>query len=129
MLAGSKKNGISHYGYKNASALTPLTASSADAPLTAANIHESQLLTQVIDPKKREDLVWADSGYAGAGHEDLLEMAGFESRIHEKGSRCLPLGEEAKDRNKVRSSVRARVEHVFAAITTGMLSKMTRRIG
>ena len=28
-----KKNGISHYGYKNVSALTPLTASSADTPL------------------------------------------------------------------------------------------------
>jgi transposase, IS5 family len=46
------------------------------------------------------NFVWADSGYAGAQFEDLLDMAGFESRIHEKGSRCHPLSEEAQERNK-----------------------------
>jgi IS5 family transposase len=39
------------------------------------------------------------------------------------------LSEEALERNKVRSSVRARVEHVFGAITTWMRGKLTRRIG
>lgn len=87
------------------------------------------MLPQVLDPENRDDFVWADSGYAGARYEDLLEMAGFESRIHEKGSRSHPLSKEAKDRNKVRSAVRARVEHVFGAITTSMRGKLTRRIG
>ncbi|WP_396275110.1 transposase [Hyphomonas sp.] len=53
----------------------------------------------------------------------------FQSRCHEQGSRCHPLREEAKERNKVRSSVRARVEQVFGAITTSMRGKLTRRIG
>jgi IS5 family transposase len=87
------------------------------------------MIPQVLDLESRDDFVWADSGYAGARCADLLEMAGFQSRIHEKGSRCHPLSEEAKDRNKVRSGVRARVEHVFGAITTSMHGKLTRRIG
>jgi IS5 family transposase len=87
------------------------------------------MIPQVLDPENRDDFVWADSGYAGARYEDLLEAAGFESRIHEKGSRCHTLSEEAKERNKVRSTVRARVEHVFGAITTGMRGKLARRIG
>lgn len=87
------------------------------------------MISQVLDPENRDHFVWADSGYAGARYEDLLDMAGFESRIHEKGSRCHPLSKEAKERNKVRSTVRARVEHVFAAITTSMRGKLTRRIG
>ena len=40
------------------------------------------------------------------------------------GRRC-----KAKERNKVRSNARARVEHVFGAITTCMRGKLTRRIG
>ncbi|MEO1211833.1 MAG: hypothetical protein AAFX78_20400 [Cyanobacteria bacterium J06638_20] len=40
-------------------------------------------------------------GYAGTRYEDLLEAAGYASRIHEKGSSCHPLSEEAKERNKV----------------------------
>ena len=53
------------------------------------------MLTQVLDPKNRDDFAWADSGYAGARYEDLLKVAGFESRIHEKGTRCHPLSEDS----------------------------------
>jgi len=98
-----------------------------DTPAEASG--DSQMLPQVLDPENRDDFVWADSGYAGSRFDDLLEAAGFESRIHEKGSRCHPLSEEALERNKVRSSVRARVEHVFGVITTCMRGKLTRRIG
>ncbi len=124
-----KKNGISHYGYKNSICIDATHGFIRRYVITPANIHDSQMLTQVLDPENRDDFVWADSGYAGAQFEDLLGMAGFESRIHEKGSRCHPLSEEALERNKVRSSVRARVEHVFGAITTCMRGKLTRRIG
>ncbi|WP_259724236.1 transposase [Synechococcus sp. CS-1332] len=87
------------------------------------------MIPQVLDPENRDDFAWADSGHAGARYEYLLEVAGFESRSHEKGSRCHPLSEEAKERNKARSGVWSRVEHVFGAITTGMRGKLTRRKG
>ena len=53
----------------------------------------------------------------------------FESRIHEKGARSHPLSEQAQERNKVRSEVRAGDEHAFGLITTCMRGKLTRRIG
>ena len=124
-----KKNGISHYGYKNSICIDVEHGFIRRYAITPANIHDSQMLPQVLDPENRDDFVWADSGYAGTRYEDLLELAGFESRIHGKDSRCHPLSEEAKERNKIRSSMRAMVEHVFGAITTGMRGKLTRRIG
>jgi len=55
--------------------------------------------------------------YAGECFEDLLSHGGFKSRIHEKGSRNRPLSEAAKERNSVRSSIRACVENVFGCMT------------
>ncbi|WP_158218634.1 transposase [Synechococcus sp. 1G10] len=42
--------------------------------ITPNNIHDSQMLPQVLDPEGRDDYVWADSGYAGARFEDLLDL-------------------------------------------------------
>lgn len=124
-----KKSGIRHYGYKNSIFTDVEYGLFRRYAITPAYIHDSQMVPQLLDPENRNDFVWADSGYAGARSEDLLEAAGFESRIHEKGSRCHPLSEEIKERNKVRSTVRLRADHVFGAITTGMSGKLTRRIG
>jgi IS5 family transposase len=124
-----KKNGISHYGYKNSICIDDTHGFIRRFAITPANIHDSQMLPQVLDPENSDDFVWADSGYAGARFEDLLDLAGFESRIHEKGTRSHPLSEQAQERNKVRSKVRAKVEHVFGSITTCMRGKLTRRIG
>jgi len=59
----------------------------------------------------------------------LLRLGGFESCIHEKGSRNHPLSDEAKERNSVKSAIRAFVEHVFGFMTTSMGGKLTRKIG
>jgi len=124
-----KKNGTSHYGYKNSICIDVTHGFIRRYAFTPANIHDSQMLTHVLDPENSEDLVWADSGYAGVKFEELLELAGYESCIHEKGTRNHPLSEEAKERNKLRSKVRARVEHVFGGLTTCMRGKLTRLIG
>lgn len=124
-----KRNGTSHYGYKNSICIDPTHGYIRRYAVTPANIHDSQMLARVLDPEYSDDFVWADSGYAGMKFEELLELAGFESCIHEKGTKNHPLREEAKERNKLRSKVRARVKHVFAGFTTCMRGKMTRRIG
>ena len=124
-----KKNGVNHYGYKNSICIDVAHGFIRRYAVTPANIHDSQMLTCVLDPENRDDFVWADSGYAGEKFEELLELAGYESRIHEKGTRNHPLSEEAVERNRKRSKVRARVEHVFGLMTVCMGGKMTRRIG
>ena len=124
-----KKNGMSHYGYKISISIDATHGFIRRFAITPANIHDSQILPQVLNPENRDGFVWADSGYAGARFEDLLDLAGYESNIHEKGARSHPLSEQAQERNKVRSKVRARVEHVFGLITTCMRGKLTRSIG
>jgi IS5 family transposase len=70
--------------------------------ISAANIHDSKVLPRVLDPEKRFDFVGADYGDADVWFSDLLEVAGFEKRVAEKGTSCHPLSEEAMQRNKVR---------------------------
>ena len=57
-----------------------------------------------------------------------MSLGGFESLIHEKGARNLPLGDAAKELNRIKSAIRACVEHVFGSMTMSMGGKMTRKI-
>jgi transposase, IS5 family len=77
----------------------------------------------------RKPYVWADSAYSGECFEELLSLGGFESLIHEKGARNHPLSDAAKELNRVKSAIRACVEHVFGAMTMSMGGKLTRKIG
>ena len=82
-----------------------------------------------LDPENQDDYVWADSAYSGERFKDLLSIAGFKNRIHEKGTRNHPLSADATERNSIRSQIRARVEHVFGCLTTLMGGRFTRKIG
>jgi len=87
------------------------------------------MLPMLLDPENQDDYVWADSTYSGERFKDLLSLAGFENRIHEKGSRKHPLSAAATESNTIRSPIRARVEHVFGCFATSMGGKFTRKIG
>ena len=66
-----KKNDINHYGYKNSICFDAEHGFIRCFVVTPANIHD--------------DYVWADSAYSGEIFKNLLSLAGFENRIHEKG--------------------------------------------
>jgi IS5 family transposase len=61
--------------------------------------------------------VWADSAYRSEAIEYSLEGEGYRSHVHNKGKRNKPLIETAKQSNTKKSSVPARVKHVFGSIT------------
>jgi hypothetical protein len=48
---------------------------------------DSQMLPRLLDLENEHDYAWADSAYSGECFEDLLNLGGFESLIHEKGAR------------------------------------------
>ena len=73
------------------------------------------MLPMLLDPETTNDYVWADSAHAGECFENLLNHDSFENCIHKKGSRNHPLSDTAKERNRIKSAVRAYVEHVLAA--------------
>ena len=54
---------------------------------------------------------WLDAGYAGM--EDVVRAKHMTPIICEKGTRGHPLTDEQKERNRQKSKVRSRVEHVF----------------
>ena len=87
------------------------------------------MLPRLLDPENEHDDVWADSAYSGECFEDVLSLGGFESLIHEKGAGNNQLREASKEPNRVKSAIRACVEHVFGCMTMSMGGKMTRRIG
>jgi transposase, IS5 family len=89
----------------------------------------AKMLPRLLDPENEHDYVWADSAYSGECFEELLSLGGFESLIHEKGARNHPLSDAAKELNRVKSAIRACVEHVFGAMTMSMGGKLTRKIG
>ena len=93
-----KKNDINHYGFKNSICIDAEHGFIRRFLVTPANI--------------KDDYVWADSAYSGERFKDLLSLAGFENRIHEKGSRNHPLSAAAIERDSIKSQTRARVEHV-----------------
>lgn len=115
----TKKNDEKHYGYKNhvnADAANKLVQSYA---VSDAAVHDSQvfevLLDQTTDAQGEKRPLYADSAYRSKEREQTLAADGFDSHIHEKGSRGHPLTEVQKASNRIQSKTRARVEHVFGA--------------
>jgi len=84
------------------------------AAVTAANVHDSQVLSDLLHGE--ETRVWGDSAYTGQG-EVLAEHAPqAQDFTHAKGRRNAPLTEEDQRKNRTKSTVRAKVEHVFRVL-------------
>jgi IS5 family transposase len=81
---------------------------------TAANVHDSQLLEDLLHGD--ETRVWGDSAYSGQTEAIRRAAPCAQDFTHEKGRRNFPLDDAAKGRNRTKSKVRAKVEHIFAVI-------------
>lgn len=125
----TKKNEENHFGYKNHINADVKYKFIRKYSVTAASVHDSQMFSAVLDGSNTGDGIWADSAYHSQIREEVLELMGMESKIHEKGSRNHPLSEVQKVRNKERSQIRVRVEHVFGTFVTSMGGKLERVIG
>lgn len=125
----TKKHGRSHFGYKNHVCIDRRHKLVRRYGVTSASVHDSQKLDDLLDPANTASTVWADSAYRSQETEEKLAARGFKSRIHRRGSRGKPLTSRQEAANKKRSSMRARVEHVFGSQHTSMGGKLVRTIG
>ena len=107
----TKKNNETHYGYKNHAKVDAKSKLIDKATTTPANVHDSQVFTELID--KSDRAVLADSAYYSAAHEDYLLDCDAEDFLMRKGKRNSPLSEAEQKTNKGISRIRVRVEHVF----------------
>lgn len=115
------KNGENYFGYKNHIKADNKTKLITGYKATTANIHDSELMDKLLD--KKEDggqSVHADSAYRSDAIEKVCLRKNIKSCIHEKGYRNKPLTRHQQQRNKKKSKIRARVEHIFGFMTNTM---------
>lgn len=125
----TRKNGKSFFGYKNHIDVDAEHKLIRTFEVTPANVHDSQVLDNLIDPDNEDPGVWADSAYRSEETETVLKEAGYESHICEKGQAGKPLSAEQEANNRQRSKIRSRVEHVFGFQQNSMGGKLIRTIG
>lgn len=125
----TRKHGRSHYGYKNHGSVDRRHKLVRRWRVTDASVHDSRVLDEVLDMDNTASDVWADSAYRSAETEARLRARGLRSRIHRRGRRNRPLTERERRGNRTRSTVRARVEHVFGAQSNDMGGVLVRSIG
>ena len=118
----TKKLNQSYFGYKNHVKVDSASKLIADFCVTTANVHDSQVVDFLVDHS--DDSVWADSAYIGISFPE-----GVIPFICERATRNHPLTPEQKSRNKVVSTTRSRVEHVFGQIKMQMGGTFCRTIG
>lgn len=81
---------------------------------TAANIHDSQLLGDLLHG--HETRVWGDSAYAGQGEAIREHAPDAKDFTQHKASRHRVLSAQEKARNRTKSKVRAKAEHPFLVL-------------
>jgi len=108
------KNKEKHYGYKNHIKIDKKSKVITKYRASSAEVHDSQELKNLIDEEK-DKKIYGDSAYTGEEVQSCIPET-VSNRIHEKGYRDHPLTKTQKRENTDKSKIRARVEHVFAAI-------------
>ena len=116
----TKKGNELHYGYKDHVKVDKKSKVIVDFSVTSANVHDVNEFDGLIDINDTE--AWLDAGYASAEHEARImeKYPNIILHICEKGYKNAPLTEEQKESNRIKSKVRARVEHVFGYMTRFM---------
>jgi IS5 family transposase len=123
----TKKNDETHYGYKDHVKVDKDSKVIVAYTVTDASVHDSQELENLVDKKKDKSL-FADSAYKGEEIEKCLGK-NVENNIIEKGYRNKPLTDEQKERNRAKSKIRCRIEHVFGYMTNSFKGISIRSIG
>ena len=124
----TKQRGRSHYGYKNHVNVDNKHKLIRTYAVSAATVHDSQLLDELLDEHNSSKAIWADRAYRSREQEERLQAQRYRSHIQRKGRRNKPLTAWAQQGNRTRAKVRVRVEHVFGA-QCATRAKLIRCIG
>jgi IS5 family transposase len=125
----TKKHGKSFFGYKNHVNADVRHKLIRRYEVTDAAVHDSQVFDALLSKGNTSTDVFADSAYHSAETEAKLKARGFRSRIHRRARRSHPLSDTQTRANRAKSSIRARVEHVFGAQQSSVGGRIVRTIG
>ncbi|KKN63304.1 hypothetical protein LCGC14_0503100 [marine sediment metagenome] len=102
------------FGYKDHIAIARRYGFIRGWSATSASAHDGAQLCNVLDRSNTGSKVWADTAYRSAKNEEWLEKNGYVSDIHRKKPKGRPMSERISRANGRRSTIRSKVEHVFA---------------
>lgn len=85
-----------------------------ESAVTSAAAPDGRMLRQLLSDQNTSVAVWADTAYRSRSNEKWLARNDFVSYIHRRKPHAKPVPERSGKANAGRSSVHARVEHVFA---------------
>ena len=125
----TKKNNTTFYGYKNHVKSDTKTKLIEEFEVTAASVHDSQVIEELLTEKDEGQPLYADSAYTGEEQEKIYKKKKVVNKVNEKGYRNNPLTEGQKANNKEKSKTRARVEHIFGFVENSMNGSIVRTIG
>lgn len=110
----TKKGNQWYFGMKGHIGVDSQTKLIHSVAATAANVHDSQLLGDLLHGE--ETRVWGDSAYAGQGDVIRDKAPNATDFTNKKGRRNHPLSDDDKAKNTTKSKVRAKVEHPFLVL-------------
>ncbi|CDG83125.1 transposase DDE domain protein [Janthinobacterium agaricidamnosum NBRC 102515 = DSM 9628] len=124
----TKKHGKSHFGYKLHASVDKRCKLIRKIAVTHAAVADTNVFEELLDPSNTSRDVYADRGYPSIGREARLKQAGWRVHIQRRGHATKGISETQKQRNRAIATPRARVEHVFGALTQ-MGGKLVRCLG
>lgn len=127
----AKKGQETYFGYKNHPNIDEEHKFIRGYGVTGASVHDSEpyLDLMPLEPAYPEQEAFADSAYTGEKIETELINRGYIPEICEKGYRNKPLNDSQKVDNRIKSSVRSRIEHIFGEQKMRMGNEILRSIG
>lgn len=109
----TKKNGRNFFGYKNHISADVKYKLIRHYSVSTAQVHDSKVFEDLLDPDNTSGDVWADSAYRSQERIEWLQMMGYREHLQRKGSRSKKLTSWEKRGNRTRAKTRCRIEHIF----------------
>lgn len=105
---------IPSFGYKSSISICRAFGFIRKGKTTDGARYDGRMLRDVVTNDNTASDVWGDTAYRSQSNEHWLKSQGRVSRIHRRKPKGKPMPANVRRGNATKSSVRARVEHVFA---------------
>ena len=102
------------FGYKSHIVIDRRYGFIRESAVTSAADADGRMLKRLVTTDNTSSEVWADTAYRSRQNEEWLASKMLTSRIHRRKPKGKPMSKATARANGKKSSVRARVEHVFA---------------
>ena len=113
-MRSTRKNGQWHFGMKAHVGVDAGTKLIHSVEATAANVHDSRVMGDLLHGQETE--VWGDQAYQGQTKRIHDRAPNAVDRTNQRCRSKLGVREDVREANRLKSKIRARVEHVFGVM-------------